>query len=407
MKEFLQKLKTKKEEQRTALKNKIKASTSVDEVRSLGGELETVEGEIRDIDAQLIALENSPAPNVQENARGNEFHPLNTYGQNQPQSNQRANIFDSEEYRSAFQGYVMKGTPIPEEYRDNANTTTTDVPVVLPPVIVNQIITKLEEAGKLYSLVNKTSYAAGVQIPKASFNITASFVGEGQTSDRQKATVSDKISFTYFKLRCEVSMSMEVGTMALAVFEQKFVEQVTKAMLKKLDEVILKGTGSGQPKGILTETPEDGQAISVAAAGKLSYALLCEAEGALPEEYEANAVWCMSKSTFMKFIGMVDDNGQPIARVNYGIGGKPERYLLGREVVTTSNMPKYTDTVTNDTIFAFIFDFSDYTLNTIYDLGVQRKQDWETEDLLTKAVMSVDGKVVQPYSLVTLTKKKQ
>ena len=72
MKEFLQKLKTKKEEQRTALKNKIKASTSVDEVRSLGGELETVEGEIRDIDAQLIALENSPAPNVQENARGNE-----------------------------------------------------------------------------------------------------------------------------------------------------------------------------------------------------------------------------------------------------------------------------------------------------------------------------------------------
>ena len=32
-------------------------------------------------------------------------------------------------------------------------------------------------------------------------------------------------------------------------------------------------------------------------------------------------------------------------------------------------------------------------MNTIYDMGVQRKQDWDTEDMLTKAVMSVDGKV--------------
>ena len=33
------------------------------------------------------------------------------------------------------------------------------------------------------------------------------------------------------------------------------------------------------------------------------------------------AVWCMTKKTFMKFIGMTD-SGQPIARVNYGINGR-------------------------------------------------------------------------------------
>ena len=37
-------------------------------------------------------------------------------------------------------------------------------------------------------------------------------------------------------------------------------------------------------------------------------------------------------------------------------------------------------------------------------MGVQRKQDWETEDMLTKAVMSVDGKTIDANSLVTLKK---
>ena len=57
--------------------------------------------------------------------------------------------------------------------------------------------------------------------------------------------------------------------------------------------------------------------------------------------------------------------------------------------------------VADDT--AFMFNFADYILNTIYDMGISKKQDWETEDLLTKAVMSVDGKVVDKGSLVKYT----
>ena len=40
----------------------------------------------------------------------------------------------------------------------------------------------------------------------------------------------------------------------------------------------------------------------------------------------------------MKFVGMIDTNGQPIARVNYGINGRPERTLLGRTVVLNDYM---------------------------------------------------------------------
>ena len=104
----------------------------------------------------------------------------------------------------------------------------------------------------------------------------------------------------------------------------------------------------------------------------------------------------MTKAQFGQFLKMVDDNDQPIARVNYGIAGSPERTLLGRDVVIHPYAEEMGDYA------AAIFDFSDYILNTIYDMGIQKKQDWDTEDLLTKAVMSVDGKPVSIDSLVVM-----
>ena len=183
---------------------------------------------------------------------------------------------------------------------------------------------------------------------------------------------------------------MEVGTMALAAFEAKFVENVAKAMIYAIENAVINGTGTGQPKGILAETGV------VVTSGKLDYAKVCEIEGSIPEEYEVGAKWCMNKKTFMKFVGMVDEQGQPIARVNYGVAGKPERVILGRDVVV---VPYVADDKT------FIFDFADYVLNTIYDMGISKKQDWDTEDLLTKAVMSCDGKLIDANGVLIIKKK--
>ena len=193
--------------------------------------------------------------------------------------------------------------------------------------------------------------------------------------------------------------------MALSAFEAKLAENVANAMVKAIETAIISGTGTSEPKGILAEAPESGQALSVAKSGSLTYELLTSAEAALPVEYESTARWIMSKKTFYKFYAMSDGNSQPIARVNYGISAKPEYMLLGREVVITDKMASYVDAPDADTIVAAIFNFSDYMLNTIYDLGIQRKVDWDTEDNRTKAVMSVDGKVVDKGSLVTITKK--
>ena len=290
------------------------------------------------------------------------------------------------EYRKAFQQFMATG-----KMAQRDSTTTTDVGTAIPENLVNQILEKAETLGTVLNLVTHTAFAVGQSIPTDSIKPVATWVAEGAGSDAQKKGSGALITFAAYKLRCEVRMSEEVANMALSAFEALFVKQVAEAMVRAKETSIISGDGNGKPTGILTVAVAEGQAVE----GALSYKLLCDAEAALPQEYEANAKWAMTKKQFMAFVGMVDSQKQPIARVNYGIDGKPERYLLGREVVLTPAMA-------DQTVNAIIFDFSDYVLNTNYNLGISHAKDWDNEDHKTKAVEAVDGKVIDNGSLVTV-----
>ncbi len=305
------------------------------------------------------------------------------------------------EYRKAFMQHVLRDTPIPKEYRASEVTTTTDIGAVIPTTVLNQIIETMEATGMILPLVTHTAYKGGVRIPSSSVKPTATWVSEGQGSDKQKKATGE-IVFTYHKLRCAVAISLEVDTMAMSVFETTLINNVVEAMVKGIEKSIINGTGTGQPKGILAEAAPAKQKIDVQTP---SYNDLIEAEGALPQAYESGAVWCMSKKTFMTYYGLTDSTGQPICRVNYGIGGKPERSLLGRTVIVCDYVNSYDASLAAGTTFAFLFNFKDYVLNTNYNMGVKKYEDNDTDDIVTKAIMLVDGKVVDKNSLVILNKK--
>lgn len=301
-------------------------------------------------------------------------------------------------YRKAFMEYVTRGAAIPAEYRENQNTKTTDVGAVVPTTILDKIVSKMESVGGIYALVTKTAYKGGVSIPKQTLKPVATWVAEGAGSDKQKYT-GGNITFAYHKLRCAVSVSFETDTMSIAAFETLLVNNIVEAMVKALEKAIVAGTGAGQPTGIITST-EYAEIVEVAAQ---DYDSLVRAEAAVPEAYETTAKWCMSKKTFMGYVGMTDKQGQPIARVNYGVNGKPERYLLGREVVLTEHLPNFSTANANDK-FAFIFDFANYDLNTNYAIGIKKYEDNDSDDQITKGIMLADGKVVDGNGLVILKK---
>ena len=312
--------------------------------------------------------------------------------------------FDTAEYRKAFMNYVLRGTAMPVEYRTDATSTTSDVGAVIPTTVLNKIVEKLEATGMILPLITKTSFKGGVSIPVSTVKPTASWVNEGAGSDKQKHTIgsSGMITFAYHKLRCAVAVSIEVENMAISAFEGLITNNIVEAMTKALEQAIINANGEGKPKGILAETPATGQALE---ATTLAYADLIKAEAVLPQAYENGAVWCMTKNTFMQYYGLVDEQGQPVGRVNYGIGGKPERFLLGRQVVCCDYLDTFSSSLTAGKIFAFLFNFKDYTLNSNYAMGMKKYEDNATDDMVTKAIMIVDGKVVDKNSLVTLAKK--
>ncbi len=357
-------------------------------------DLDALEKELRELNEELEKLEKraAVAASIQQ---GEVVAPV----VEKPQEERKKveNKFDSMEYREAFMNYVCRGAQMPVEFRDN--TKTTDIGALVPPVTLNKIIETVEAYGMILPLVNRTSYRTGMTIPVASVKPSASWVAEGATSTKQKLPLDTSITFGHFKLRCAVSVSLETENMALSAFESRLVKSISEAMAKAIEQAILTGTGSGQPTGILTDATKG----TTLAYDSLTYKKLVDAEAAIPMEYEQNAVWVMSKKTFMEFVGMVDDHKQPICRVDHGLGGAPERTLLGRRVVLTNYLPNFSATLTTSDVFAMIYDFGDYTLNTNFQVGIKTYEDNETDDIVRKSIMVVDGKPIEYASLVKLT----
>ena len=408
MKTKLKNLLDNKIAQRDALNASMIEADSKEERAAIGATLKALSAEIADVEAMLADVD-APA---EENAE-RKFSPVASMQM------RTAKTEDNLEYRKAFQKYMATGKM---EARADATTATGDISAVIPENLVNRILEKYEQLGTIYNLVTKTAYPVGQAIPVDGVKPTATWVGrnasalsnstngEGATSDAQKKTLGASIVFANFKLRCEIRYTEEVATMALPAFEELFVRQVGEAMLRAQESAIVEGDGYGMPAGILNSAAVEGQAIELANAEALTYEKLCEVEGAIPVEFENGAKWVMTKKTFMAVQGMVDQQGQPIARVNYGMSGKPERSILGREVViyapqAGSKMKNLSATSASGDIVAFVFDFADYVLNTNYDLGISHARDWDNEDHKTKAVLACDGKVIDNGSLVTLAIK--
>lgn len=357
-------------------------------------ELNALQEELKKLDAEQKEIEER-----EKIAQGIQFgkEPEGVQKRSKPQTAVKKDPYESDEYRSAFMEYVTKGTPITAEFR-NAATTTTDAGAIIPPTTLNRIIEKVRTYGNILPLVTRTAYKTGLSIPTSDVKPVATWVAEGATSDKQNKALGS-ITFSHFKLRCAVAVTLETENMTLSAFEDVLVSNVAEAMAVALETAIISGTGSGQPTGILNDLSK-GTTINVS---KLAYKTLIDAEAAIPQAYEAGSVWVMNKPTFMQFLGMTDSNGQPIARVNAGVNGVPSRVLLGRNVVLCDYLPTFATTLKKTDVFAFIYRMKDYVLNTNYSVAMKVYEDNDTDDIVRKSIMIADGKPVDFNSLVLLT----
>ncbi|MBU5214490.1 phage major capsid protein [Heyndrickxia oleronia] len=426
-KKFLEMLR-KKEERKKTLGDKANAATTVEELRSINAELETLNDEIAELRSMVDDLpDDEDDPNDDPQQRGNQVPPggdpqyrnqpmgatniLGTYGVGgggQTQQQRSADKYDTPEYREAFMNYVTKGVKSDNlEFRADATTGTSDIGAVIPTTILNRIVEKLKDYGRIYARVTKTSMKGGVEIPLSNAKPKATWVAAGKVAEKQKKTTSGTIVFSYHKLQVRVAVEIVADTVAMPVFEQTVSDNIYEAMIVALEEGIVNGTGTGQPLGI-TKDPDipSTQILEVTTDDIKKYNKWTEIFGKLPRSYRNGAVLILADSDWSKYIeGMVDANGQPVARVTYGIDGTVEERLLGKEAIPVEDLLPSIDDAAEGEVFAIVCKLSDYMLNSNMQLTFKRYFNDDTDEWISKSTLICDGKLADKNGVVLLKKK--
>jgi HK97 family phage major capsid protein len=314
---------------------------------------------------------------------------------------------DTMEYRRAFMEYVLRGKKSDAlEFRADEMTLPSDIGAVIPTTILNRIVEKMEEYGRIWSRVTKTSIQGGVEIPVADAKPRATWVAAGQMADKQKKVVNAKISFSYHKLQVRVSVELVASVVALPVFEATVADNVAEAMVKALDEAIISGSGTGQPLGIINHNVPAARVVQMAPSEFGKYDTWPAVFAKVPRPYRNGVALIMNDADWNRYIvGMVDANGQPIARVNYGLDGTIEERFLGREVIAVEDLLPSIDEADAGDVVGILVRLSDYMVNSNMGITYRRYFNEETDEWVSKATMIADGKLADPNGVVLIKKK--
>lgn len=406
-KEILEKRLNRMNEKRENLKRKAQASENVDEVRSINEQLaelaemidETRE-EIEAIDAE--AREVVPADAKLVNGKVAESFKMG-------ESKRSENVTETTEYRNAFKAYVQRGENMPAEMRDAISSNGVPVPLTIMNEVINTVRVRY---GNLYNKVRKTNMPGGVEYPIGALKATFKWINESTVSPRQKLDAVGKITFGYHTAEIRIAQTFLSSIVALEAFESKIAEVIAIAYLEAMDYGIVNGTGNGQMTGILND-PRVTNVVEMTGADLADWkAWRKKFFAKLPLGYRAGE-FIFPLSTVETYLEtMSDEVGNPVFRqatgleVNDGDAMNPNGRFFGREIslVEPEILPDF-DTASDGDVIGIFWQPQDYAINENFGFTMRRYFDEETNEWVDKAIVVVDGKVLNPTGYYLIKKK--
>lgn len=322
-------------------------------------------------------------------------------------------IFDTAEYRKAFMDFICRKAPMPEKFRSgeyaertaDAFTTTDDIPVMIPTTLMTQIIEKLDEVGEIWSRVNKTNIPGGVEYPILDLMPVAYWVGEEEVSEYQALMADEKVSFSYYEIECRIGQTWLASITSFDAFQRRFVPAAAKAIIKKLESSVIKGSGSGQALGIVND-PRVENTVTMDATQMADWTQWHKrVKRAIPKAYRKGS-FIMAQSTWDAYIEtFADDNNAPVSIGYNPVTGEEEYRFMGRPCLTVEDdvLPFYDD-AEDDEVFAIYCRLEDYSVNSNLQMATYQWRDPDTRKDKTLAYMVADGKVLDPYGIVLIAK---
>ena len=419
MRKFLLKLIKAKEEKRDALKKQIAEAKTADEVRALGETLDAVLNELNEAKKQLAELDgddksdddsqsddDAQRAKVPANAVQHGFNPLASYKQGEKRN---VATLDSMEYRQAFMKYVQTGEWTYEKRADDM-LVAADVGKIIPNTIMQEFIREIKVYGQLYNLVRKLNVKGGVEFPIEELVPTVTWITETTVSDTQAVPeIKTSISFGYHIVEARISQSLLSQVVSLDYLEQEIARLLAEAFVKEFDRVIVSGTGSGQPLGILNDT-------RVAASHKITFAAADMADwtkfrknlfAKIPLAYRGQGILIMTAATWeSNIMTLKDANDRPLYQETYNPEtGNLEYRFAGRQVVLVEpDILEDYDTAASGTAWGIYLRPTDYAINSQLQIGFKRWFDDYKNRWINKGLCIMDGKLLDVNGVYILKK---
>lgn len=374
------------QEQRNAAVEELKAlTTKVEaEVRAFTEEEDAkfneLEKKVKDLDASIEKLERASSYNLTENTAKEE-----------KKEEEKAEVKEERAFENYIRGVVL------EERADNL--TAGDNGAVIPKTIANKIIQKVHEISPVFNKATRYNVKGELSIPyypADAKDIQMAFVDEFVELE-SSAGKFGSINLKGFLAGALSKVSKSLVNNSQFDITSFVVNNMAETVSLWIEGILLKGaTGKvdGMIKGIT-------QTVTSKAVGKVDTDDLIALQDSVPDAYQGNACWIMSRATRTAIRLLKDGDGKYL--LNQDATTKWGYTLFGKPVYVSENMDEIV-TGKNAVIYG---DLSGLAVKLSEDMEVQvLREKFATQHAIgVVAWMEFDAKVENAQKLAKLTVK--
>lgn len=344
---------------------------------------EQMKAEIKSLDATIKASE--------------EMRALEAAGSKPAVNELKKDSVEQLEYRT-FDNYLRGKLETRDDSAEDSKMTKGDNGAVIPTTIIHKIIDKVYEIAPIFSMATRYNMGGTITIPyydDSESDITMAYAEEFVELESSAGKIKN-ISLSGFLAGVLTLVSKSLLNNSNFDLVGFVINKMAENIAKWVEKELLDGT-QDKIEGLSTLTA----GVTADSATAIKADELIDLQEEIPDVYQGNAVWIMSKKTRTAIRKLKDGNGEYL--LNRDLNARWGYTLLGKEVYVSKNMP----------------DMASGTRAIIYGdlsgLAVKVTENWEINILREKfatqhalgiyAYLEMDSKIENAQKLTALVMK--
>lgn len=216
-----------------------------------------------------------------------------------------------------------------------------DQPVLIPETVVSGIMGMVSEQYPFFGEVRKFNVKGKLTFKRhtAITQGDASFVDEGVPAEDEKNTFAE-VTLNGFELAKLVRVSFKLEAMSIPEFISFIQTEIAERIGRTLGIKIFTGTGTKEPKGLLTELAATGpdQVIESEGVGTITYKDITKMRALIASQFAPGIKFYAKSVTIWNHLAnILDENGKPVfvrEPIDGGVGT-----IFGVPVVEDDGVP--------------------------------------------------------------------